>query len=98
MESTNCQSHFSAITTDSMQFYKVCTRLTGYWKSSHNHHVFSPLYQLIFLQALFNSRNQFLGCPSHSNPIWPDTPPECKLSIDLLRGCIRQYGRSRTIF
>src|SRR2546426_12764428 len=54
-------------------------------------------YEVVLLQPLIDTRNQFLRCLLQINAMRPHAQPECKLTIDVLRGGIGQDRSSRSI-
>src|SRR5260370_3573083 len=83
--------------THTMQLHKIRACLACDRQAPHNHHMFAMLNQLVILQTLIDHSHQLLCCPLHRNAMWPDTPPERKLTIHLFRKRIRQNRWSWTV-
>ena len=80
-----------------VQLDKIRARLACNGQATHNHHVLSILCQAIFQQALFDERDQVLGCSLHGDTVRPDAPPERELVVDVVGGSIGQDGDAWTI-
>src|SRR5260370_12491215 len=73
-----------------MQLPEVRARPDG--QSAHNDYVLSSPHQVILQQPSAEGLDQLLGRTPHFDAMGPDTPPEGKLAINALGGCIGQDG------
>src|SRR5260370_1906842 len=83
--------------THTMQLHKIRACLACDRQTAHNHDMFAMLNQLVILQTLIDHSHQLLCCSLHRNAMWPDTPPERKLTIHLFGRRIRQNRCSWTV-
>src|SRR5258707_14933588 len=73
-----------------MQLHEVRARPDG--QTAHNDYVLTSPHQVILQQPSADGLDQLLGRTPHFDAMGPDTPPEGKLAINALGGCIGQDG------